>query len=111
MRTRIALAALSAVAGLGALVGFAGQASAANDSAASTTTGWIKQYTTSFTSPSTTSIPVHTGLSEGTPVDVHCFREGQKINGNGYWFIIEKDGEVGYVHRDAISAPTTTPHC
>jgi hypothetical protein len=111
MRTRIALAALSAVAGLGALVGFAGQANAASTSADSTTTGYIKQYTTSYTGPSTTASVVHTGLAEETPVDVRCFREGEKINGNGYWFLVEKGGDLGYVHRDAIWAPHTTPHC
>jgi hypothetical protein len=111
MRTRIALAALTAVAGLGALAGFAGQASAANVSAETSATGYIKQPTTSFSSPSANSAPVHLGLTDGTPVEVHCFREGDKVGGNARWFIIEKDGDAGYVHQSAIWAPIETPHC
>jgi hypothetical protein len=107
MRKRIALAALSTVAGIGAMVGLAGTASAADTAA----TGIIKQYATSYTSPSNTSIVVHKGLTEGTAVDVRCFREGQVLNGNGYWFLIEKNDELGYIHRDAISAPSDVPHC
>jgi hypothetical protein len=109
MRKRIALAAISTVAGFGAIVGLAGTASAADTTA--TTTGIIKQYATSYTSPSNTSFVVHTGLTAGTKVDVHCFREGQNLNGNGYWFIIEKNDEVGYVHTDSISVPNDAPHC
>jgi hypothetical protein len=105
MRKRFALAALSAVAGLGAVVGLAGTAGATES------TGYIKHHTTSFTSPSTVSTAVHHNLTPETPVNTKCFREGQVRNGNPYWFLIEKNGDLGYVHVDAISAPKDTPHC
>jgi hypothetical protein len=54
---------------------------------------------------------VHYDLTPGTPVNTMCFREGQVRNGNAYWFLIEKEGDLGYVHLDAISAPKDTPHC
>jgi hypothetical protein len=111
MRKRIVLTALTAIAGLGALAGFAGQASAASPSAESFATGYIKHPTTSFSSPSADSAPVHLDLTDGTPVEVHCFREGDKVGGNARWFIIEKDGDAGYVHQSAIWAPIDTPHC
>jgi hypothetical protein len=97
---------LSALAGIAAVAGLAGSASAAESN-----TGYIKQYAISYTSPSDHTQPVHKGLAPGTPVDTRCVREGQPLNGNPYWFLIEKDGDLGYVHRDVISAPVDTPRC
>lgn len=113
MKKALALAALSAVAGFAGLAGVAGSANAADadDTNARANTGYIKQYTMSYASPSTHTDLVHKGLQPGTPVETHCVREGQLLNGNSRWFIIEKDGDVGYVHGDVISAPVDTPRC
>ena len=108
MRKRIALAALAAVAGIGAVAGLAGPSQAAG---ATTYDGIIKDFTTSHVSPSNQTGVVHTGLTKGEVVDVHCFREGQQLDRNGYWFVIEKDGDAGYVHANMIHAPNTVPHC
>jgi hypothetical protein len=108
MIKRIALTTLSAVASFGAIAGLAGTAGATSSPADNSV---ITQYTTSYTSPSNTSIAVHTGLNAGTTVEARCFREGQQLNGNAYWFLIQEGGELGYVHRGAISAPSNLPHC
>jgi hypothetical protein len=105
MRKLIAAVALFALAGLGALAGLAGSASAAES------TGIIKRYTTSYTSPSESSSPVHYNLAPGSSVSTLCFREGEPMDGNAYWFLIEKNGDRGYVHRDAIVPPAVLPHC
>src|SRR5215217_2398073 len=107
MKKRLALATMTAVAGIGAAVGFAGSAGA--DTAGAT--GYIKHYAISYTSPSEVSIPVHKGLQPNTPVDTLCARQGQELHGNSTWFLISKDGDLGYVHRDVIAAPTGTPRC
>ncbi len=104
MRKLVAIAALSTAAAAG-VVGLASTASAAAP------TGYIKQFATSYTSPSNMSVPVHTGLKAGTEVETLCFREGQPLDGNSYWFLIQKDGNLGYVHRDAIAPPADTRHC
>jgi hypothetical protein len=106
MKKILALATISAVAGFGAVAGLAGSASAAD-----TNTGYIKQYAISYSSPSDTSMPVHKGLAPGTPVDTLCVRPGQPLNGNPYWFLINMDGDRGYVHRDVIAPPANTPSC
>src|SRR5215467_15401772 len=95
MLKRIALAAVAAVAGIGAAAGLAGPSQAAE---ATTYPGIIKDFTTSHVSPSNETGVVHTGLEKGERVDIHCFREGQQLDGNGYWFVIEKSGDAGYVH-------------
>ena len=109
MRKLIALT-LSTVAAAGAVVGLAGTAGA---SSADTLTGTIKTYATSYSSPSYRSVPVHLNLMPGENVDTLCFREGDEINGNAYWFKISKLGDTGYVHRDAIVPPSQTElkHC
>ena len=109
MKKVLALATVSAVAGFGAVAGLAGLAGSA--SAADSNTGYIKQYAISYSSPSDASFPVHKGLAPGTPVDTVCVRQGQALNGNSYWFLIDKDGDLGYVHRDAIWAPADMPSC
>jgi hypothetical protein len=93
---------------VGAVAATAGTASAAEEVAGKP--GTIIGYATSYTSPSNTSIPVH-HLKPGTNVETMCFREGQVLNGNPYWFLIKYDGQTAYVHRDAISAPHDLRHC
>jgi len=108
MWKRIALAVVAALASIGAVAGLAGPTHAAE---ATTHPGIIKYYTTSYSAPSNQTGVVHTGLLKDTIVDVHCFREGQVLNGNGYWFVVEKDGDAGYVHSEAISVPSNVAHC
>jgi hypothetical protein len=72
-------------------------------------TGVIKRFTTSYTAPSNTSIPVEF-LKEGQHVQVLCFREGQVLDGNPIWFLI-RHNELGYVHRDSISVRGDIRHC
>ena len=101
------LIAVAALATFGVIAGVAGTA---NASTAEVATGTIKAYATSYTASSNESIPVH-HLQPGAQVDTYCFREGQVLNGNPYWFVIRKDGETAHVHRDAISAPPDLRHC
>jgi hypothetical protein len=102
----LALTGLSAVAGIGAVAGLAGSASAGEGN-----TGYIKQYAISYTSPSNATVPVHKGLPPETPVDTLCVRKGQELSGNPYWFLIDHDGYLGYVHRDDIAPPADVPSC
>lgn len=103
MRKLIAIATLSTAAIAGGAV-LAGTASAAGP------TGVIKRPATSYISPSTVSQPVH-HLIPNTSVDVLCFTEGQEIYGNHVWFRIRKDGQNGFVHRDAIAPSGDIRHC
>ena len=73
--------------------------------------GFIKKATTSYSSPTNQSTPVHFGLKAGERVLVRCFTEGQEQQGNHYWFRIGKDGNLGFVPRDAIAPGTDVPHC
>ena len=100
----IAIAALSTA---GVLTGLGGTTEAAG---ATSATGTIKGFATTYTSPSNQSVAVH-HLQEGTQVDTLCFREGQVLNGNPLWFIINVDGQSAYVHRDLIAPPADLPHC
>jgi hypothetical protein len=109
MKKVLALAIMAVVAGFGALTGLAGLAGSAN--AAESSTGYIKQYATSYVSPSQFTLPVHKGLAPGEPVKTHCARQGLPLNGSSVWFIIEKDGDAGYVHSGDISVPVDTPRC
>jgi hypothetical protein len=103
------------LAGIGA-VGVAGLAMAGSnpDTAKAATTaagtGTIIDYATSYTSPSNTSIPVHL-LKPGQEVDTYCFRDGQVLDDNPYWFAIHTDGQTAYVHRSSISVPQGLQHC
>ena len=99
----IALAALSTA---GVLTGLGG----AEAAGAASATGTIKGFATTYTSPSNQSVVVH-HLQERTQVDTLCFREGQVLNGNPLWFIINVDGQSAYVHRDLIAPPADLPHC
>jgi hypothetical protein len=106
----------SALLGLGAAclaaVGVVGLAGSAGAAESSSLTGVIKQRTTSYSSPSNQTTPVHTSLREGTQVETVCFTDqGQTLNDNPYWFRVNKDGMSGYVHRDAISVGNDLPNC
>lgn len=94
------------VIGAGAVVGVASSAGAESAS-----TGYITRYANSYVSPSSYTGIVHKGLQPGTPIDTICAREGAEIDGNTIWFIVSKDGDVGYVHRSDISAPADTAYC
>jgi hypothetical protein len=95
------------VAALGATAYAAAGANAAGTPAG---TGKIIDYATSYTSPSNTSVPVH-NLKPGQEVETYCFREGQVLDGNPYWFAINTGGETAYVHRSSISVPAGVLHC
>ena len=91
MRKLVVIPALW-VAGVAAMGGafFATAGWNSETAQASTTaagTGTIVDYATSYTSPSNASIPVH-HLKPGEQVKTYCFREGQVLNGNPYWFVI-----------------------
>ena len=104
MSKLITLAVLSTA---GVLTGL-GPAAAAETTSAS---GTIKGFATTYTSPSNQSVPVH-HLQAGTEVDTLCFREGQVLNGNPLWFIINVEGQSGYIHRDLLAIPEgSVGHC
>lgn len=99
------LLAVAALSGAGLMAGV-GTAEAASSGPV---TGVIKGFATAYSSPSNQSAGVY-HLQVGTQVDTYCFREGQVLNGNPLWFIINVDGASAYVHRDLI-AVGTVPHC
>ena len=101
------LATLAVLSTAGVLTGLGATAAAAE---ATSGTGTIKGFATSYSSPSNQSVPVH-HLQAGTQVDTLCFREGQVLGGNPLWFIINVDGQSAYVHRDLIAPPAGLPHC
>jgi hypothetical protein len=101
----IAIAALSTA---GVLTGLGG--GTAEAAGVESDKGTIKAFATTYTSPSNKSVPVH-HLQAGTEVDTLCFREGQLLNGNPLWFIVNVDGQSAYVHRDLIAPPAGVPHC
>jgi hypothetical protein len=101
------LLALAALSTAGVLTGLVGTAEAAG---AASAPGTIKGFATTYTSPSNQSVVVH-HLQAGTQVETLCFREGQVLNGNPLWFIINVDGQSAYVHRDLIAPPADLLHC
>ena len=107
MRKLVLIAALS-VAGVAAMVGAATAAAKHRPHAAGT--GTIIGHATSYSSPSNTSIPVQ-HLRNGEKVEVLCFRQGQVLHDNPYWFLIRHNGVMGYVHRHSISPPHDVRHC
>jgi hypothetical protein len=98
----------SGAVGVGALTGFTGTAGATE---ATGTASLITQVTTSYTSPSNTSVTVHEDLQPGTTIDALCYRQGQSLNGTSVWFMIAKDGERSYVNRAAIQPLGDVPAC
>jgi hypothetical protein len=106
MRKLAAAAALSAAVGAG-VVAVATEANAGTLQSV----GTIKLPTTSYTSPSNETAPVHYGIQPGQRVTVVCYTEGQSVNGNDYWFRISLDGRAGFVNRDAIVPDGYVEHC
>lgn len=98
--------AVAAMSGAGVLAGI-GTAEAATSS--EPVTGVIKGFATTYSSPSNESARMY-HLQAGTQVDTYCYREGQVLNGNPLWFVINVDGDTAYVHRDLISVDDV-PHC
>jgi hypothetical protein len=111
MRKRLALATLAVAGGVAGVVGLAGSASASSTEPITPKPAIVTKYAASFTGPSTTASVVHEMLEPDTVVDAYCFRIGQPLDGNAVWFAINHDGETGYIHRAALSAPTDLPHC
>ena len=99
---------LTAAAAFGAVL-ISGTAHAISTSADQV--GIIKRSTTSYSSPSKDSSPVHFNLVPGQRTNVVCWTEGQKIDNNTTWFRIGQDGQLGFVHRDTIAPPQFAPHC
>jgi len=106
----VLVAAGVATASLAAL-GVAAATSATAHSSAQESTIYIKRATTSYSAPTNQSAPVHYGLKAGDVVSVRCFTEGQELLGNHYWLKIGKDGQLGWVHRDAVAPGGNIPHC
>jgi len=111
MKKFLAIAAISLTSAVG-VAGAVGPATAAEASEMGTSSAaLITQPTTSYTSPSMTSAPVHR-FDQGTMVETICYTEGQRFNDNPYWFRVSSGGNAGFVHRDAISLSSTQlPHC
>ena len=104
MSKLIAAAALTA----GAFAAVGGTAEAAG---AQSAPGVTKGFATTYSSPSNETGTVH-HLPANTPVTVMCFREGQVLNGNPLWFIVNVDGDSGYLHRDLLAVPEgSVGHC
>lgn len=104
MSKLVAAAALTA----GAFGAFGGTAEAAEPPSA---IGVTKGFATTYSSPSNQTGAVH-HLPANTPVTTMCFREGQVLNGNPLWFIVNVNGESGYIHRDLIAVPEgSVGHC
>jgi hypothetical protein len=79
--------------------------------AAAAAGGWITHATTSYSSPSKASAPVHF-LAQRVAVETLCFTEGQQLGTSNLWFRISKDGKAGFVHRDTIGGvPSDLRHC
>jgi len=92
-------------------VGIAAASSATAHSSAHEQVIYVKRATTSYSSPTNQSAPVHFGLKAGDAVTVRCFTEGQELLGNHYWFKVGKDGKLGFVHRDTVAPGGNIPHC
>jgi len=105
MRMLLAAAALSA-AGLMTGIGTAG----AETATPPPVTGTVKDFTTAYSSPTNQSIAMYR-LYPGNQVDTHCVREGQVLDGNPQWLIVNVDGVSAYVHAYQISTPVEPPHC
>ena len=73
-------------------------------------TGTIKSFTTAYSSPSNQSSSMYR-LDAGTQVDAHCYREGQELEKNPLWLIINVEGVSAYVHAYQIHTPVEPKHC
>jgi len=108
MRKVAAIIILSAATALGA-IGIGGTATAGSVDTSSHV-GWIKRTTTSYQDPTNRSRPVHYGLQPG-PIRMICFAEGQQIDNNPYWILVDKDGTRGFVNRDSTAPAEDLRHC
>lgn len=106
--TRLIAAAVLSTAGV--LTGLGAGNAESGEVGASGEKAVVKQFATTYSSPSTESLPVH-HLMAGREVDAMCFREGQVIAENPLWFLIEADGRSAWIHRDLIVPPAVLPHC
>lgn len=103
MRKIAAIATLTGLVTLGVVAG-AGSASASQPSE-------ITRTTTSYTSPTNMSIPVHANLTPGTQVQGLCYTPGQYTDGSSTWIRIHKDGNHGFVPRADITNVYGLPRC
>ena len=108
MRKVAAIITLSAATALGAIV-IGGTANAGSVDT-SDHVGWIKQATTSYQDPTNKSRPIHYGL-QPDPIRMICFAEGQEMDKNPYWILVDKDGNRGFVHRYATAPAEDLRHC
>jgi hypothetical protein len=112
MRKKLIAGAAGAAVAVAGLVALAGPAAAETG-----TQAIITQPTTGYQWPTKQSPPVMTGLTQGQEVTALCFTdEGDKVNGNPYWFRISKtatpDGNTAFVPKDVISVSNTNlPNC
>ncbi|HEY5846618.1 MAG TPA: hypothetical protein VIU11_26225 [Nakamurella sp.] len=102
MRKLLAVAALS---GAGLMTGIGTSAAETPEPV----TGTVKGFTTAYSSPTNQSKAMY-HLQPGTQVDTYCVREGQVLEGNPQWLIINANGASAYVHVYQISGPDV-PHC
>ena len=101
------LLAVAALTGAGLIAGI-GSAEAATSQPV---TGWTKGFATAYSSPSNQSTVMYS-LDANTPVDTYCFREGQILDGDPRWFVINTQGASAYVHIDLISVDqSAVSHC
>ena len=73
-------------------------------------TGTVKAFTTAYSSPTDQSSMMY-HLNEGAEVDTYCVREGQYIEGNPLWLIVNHEGVSAYVHAYQVSTQVEPPHC
>jgi len=106
MRKITAATVLAAAVAVG-VVGVAADANAQSG----LSSGVIKLPTTSFTSPSDQTTPVHYGLRPGQRATIVCYTEGQDIDGSNLWFRVGLSGELGFVHRGTIVPDGYVSHC
>jgi hypothetical protein len=101
------LLAVAALSGAGLMAGI-GTAEAA---ASEPVTGWTKGFATAYSSPSNQSKGMYT-VEANTQVDTYCYREGQVLEGDPRWFIVNTNGASAYVHVPLISVdPNEVGHC
>jgi hypothetical protein len=100
------LLAVAALSGAGLMAGIGNSAEA---STSQPVTGFVKAPATAYSSPSNQSKAMYF-LDPGTSVDTYCVREGQLLDGDPKWFIINAKGASAYVHNDLISV-ADVPHC
>ena len=98
MRKLAAIATLSVAAVGGGLA----VASSVSADSISERYGTITKMTTSFTSPTNQSIPVHPTLVPNQNVAVRCSTQGQDIGGDDTWIRIGRDGNLGFVPASTI---------